>query len=116
MPRRKQDCPKRMKCSLTEELRPVDLREAEIPMITDTQLDTLDTWVVDSEKIKVVEKKTRVTDLVMNSKQVLSLYLMSDESTKYQEDWEEKNEKVIQVIELDYIRPDEEISLRKRSD
>ncbi|KAK9730818.1 hypothetical protein QE152_g14202 [Popillia japonica] len=75
-----------------------------------------DDCLVDSEKIKVVEKKTRVTDLVMNSKQVLSEYLLSDESRKFQEDWEEKNEKVIQVIELDYIRPDEEISLRKRSD
>lgn len=72
-----------------------------------------DDLLVDVEKTKVVEKKTRVTDLVMNSKQVLSEYLMSDESRKQQEEWEEKNETIIQVIELDYIKPEEAILLRK---
>ncbi|GJQ85864.1 hypothetical protein Trydic_g15322 [Trypoxylus dichotomus] len=75
-----------------------------------------DDCLVDIEKIKVVEKKTRVTDLVMNSKQVLSEYLMSDESRKQQEEWEEKNEKVIQVIELDYIKPEESALLKRRED
>lgn len=75
-----------------------------------------DDCLVDVEKTKVVEKKTRVTDLVMNSKQVLSEFLMSDESRKMQEEWEEKNEKVIQVIELDYIKPEEMERLTKTDD
>ncbi|XP_071055386.1 uncharacterized protein [Onthophagus taurus] len=63
--------------------------------------------LVDSDKIKIVEKKTRVTDLVMNSKQVLSELLMSEETRNKQAEWEESNEMVLQVIELDCIKPEE---------
>lgn len=58
---------------------------------------------------RAVEKKSRVTDLVKNSPQIISEYLMMDERAKQnQEEWEESEEQLLQVIELDYVKPGEE--------
>lgn len=56
---------------------------------------------------RIVEKKSRVTDLVMNSKQVLTELFLNEEEKKKQEDWEEAKEDVIQVINLDCVHADD---------
>ncbi|XP_065156736.1 uncharacterized protein [Atheta coriaria] len=49
---------------------------------------------------KVVEKKTRLTDLVMNSTKAIT-NILNEEQRRKQDEWEEANEHVIQVIELE---------------
>ncbi|KAK4881063.1 hypothetical protein RN001_004382 [Aquatica leii] len=66
----------------------------------DNKIDCSDE--IEPENTRTVEKKSRVTDLIKNSPQVITEYLMIDEKTKKtQDEWEETEEKVIQVIELD---------------
>lgn len=55
-----------------------------------------------------VEKKSRVTDLIKHSKQILSEYITHDASKQNQENFEDIEEQVIQVIELDCVKPGEE--------
>ncbi|XP_025831992.1 uncharacterized protein LOC112903846 [Agrilus planipennis] len=58
---------------------------------------------------RMVEKKSRLTDLVKNSPQVISEYLKADEDTKKKQDeWERMQESVLRVIELECIKPGEE--------
>ncbi|KAF2894985.1 hypothetical protein ILUMI_11185 [Ignelater luminosus] len=65
--------------------------------------------IPEPEVPRAVEKKSRVTDLVKNSPQIISEYLMMDERAKQnQEEWEESEEQLLQVIELDYVKPGEE--------
>lgn len=55
-----------------------------------------------------VEKKSGVTDLVKNFPQIITEYLKKDNmSKKSQEDWEENEEKLVDVIELDCIELDD---------
>lgn len=70
--------------------------------------------VEDIENTRIVEKKSRVTDLVMNSKQVLTPIFLNDEEKKKQDDWEESKENVIQVIDLDCVLPDDMDKLIER--
>lgn len=61
-----------------------------------------------------VEKKSRVTDLIKHSKQILSEYITRDASKQNQDNFEEIEEEVIQVIELDCVKPGEEKFLAYR--
>lgn len=70
--------------------------------------------MVDVDHTRIVEKKSRVTDLVMNSKQVLTEILMDEETRKRQEEWEESKEDVLQIIELECIKPEELTTLMNR--
>ncbi|KAF5307362.1 hypothetical protein FQR65_LT07079 [Abscondita terminalis] len=63
---------------------------------------------IEPENVRTIEKKSRVTDLVKNSPQIISEYLMIDEKAKQNQDkWEETEEKILQVIELnvDAVEP-----------
>lgn len=61
------------------------------------------------EVTRTVEKKSRVTDLVKNSPQIINEYLKIDENSKQtQEEWEETEERLIRVIELDHVKHGEE--------
>ncbi|ENN71713.1 hypothetical protein HUJ04_006191 [Dendroctonus ponderosae] len=51
-----------------------------------------------------VEKKSRLTDLVKNSKQVLAKIMMSDSKLKLPQEKKE-DEKIVEVVELDCIQP-----------
>lgn len=55
-----------------------------------------------------VEKKSRVTDLIKNSKQILSEYIMKEKAKPMQDKLEETQEEIIQVIELDCVKPGDE--------
>lgn len=55
-----------------------------------------------------VEKKSRVTDLIKNSKQILSEYIMKEKAKPMQDKLEETQEEFIQVIELDCVKPGDE--------
>lgn len=70
--------------------------------------------MVDVDHTRMVEKKSRVTDLVMNSKQVLNEILMDEETRQRQEEWEESKEEVLQIIELECIKPEEATALINR--
>ncbi|XP_017779490.1 PREDICTED: uncharacterized protein LOC108564842 [Nicrophorus vespilloides] len=65
---------------------------------------------IKQDTAKAVEKKSRVTDLVMNSKKVLN-NLLDEEGRKRLEEWEENNEHVIQVIELQETRAEKDNSV-----
>lgn len=57
------------------------------------------------DNTRIVEKKSRVTDLVMNSKQVLTQIFLNDDEKMKQDEWEESRENVIQVINLECVQP-----------
>lgn len=52
-----------------------------------------------------IEKKSRTTDLVKNSKQILTDIIKNESMKQTQEKFEENEEKLIQVIELDCVHP-----------
>lgn len=52
----------------------------------------------------IVRKKSRRSDLMMNSKKILSEFLVSEQARKEFEDWEEENEEVLKIIEPDCIK------------
>lgn len=54
-----------------------------------------------------VEKKSRVADLIKNSKQVLSEYILDEEAKLVQDKIEEQQERFLQVIELDCVLPEQ---------
>lgn len=62
---------------------------------------------LENDNTRIVEKKSRVTDLVMNSKQVLTEIFLNDEEKKKQEEWEQSKENVIQVINLECVESHE---------
>lgn len=62
-----------------------------------------------------IEKKSRVTDLIKNSRQVLSEYIRKERSKKNADKAEETQEKFIQSIELDCVKPgDKPFKARKK--
>lgn len=52
-----------------------------------------------------IEKKSRVTDLIKNSKQILSEYIMKEKTKPIQDKLEETQEEFLQVIELECVKP-----------